>query len=235
MKAQNKFDPQVTLKHLQALVAMRGESTARDKAPNQALANIKAWQSERLAATYADLRGSARYANATQFFLKDLYGDRDHSQRDKDLLRVFPTMVKVLPEQGVMTAARAIEVDLLSETLDRRLAASHGDRPVSETSYCEAYRAAGTQAERERQIELILDVGERLDALVNKAWLYATLKLMRAPAKAAGLGELQSFLERGADAFKSMNGATVFLQTIATRERKIAQAIFSSSPRPLQF
>jgi hypothetical protein len=223
------FDAQQTLTHLHNLIALRGSEAQQ---PTR-LAEVKAWQAKRLAATYADLQQSARYTKATGFFLSDLYGDADHTQRDRDLLRVFPIMVKLLPEAGVATAAKAIEVDELSEVLDQRVAQLIADGDVTEQTYCAAYRAAGTPVERERQIQLIGEVGERLDALVSNVWIYNTLKLMRGPAKAAGLGELQSFLERGAESFKSMKGATEFLETIEARERKIASQIFSSQRSPL--
>ncbi len=42
---------------------------------------LNAWQAERLARTYADLRVDPRYKPATEFFLSDLYGPKDFTER----------------------------------------------------------------------------------------------------------------------------------------------------------
>lgn len=222
--------PESLRRNLERLREMRGRE-ARGQKPAR-LAEVKAWQAARLARTYRDLSASPRYAKATAFFLDDLYGAKDFSGRDEAMLRIYPVMVRTLPGGAVRAAAQAIEVDALSEELDRRLAARLEPGPISEASYAQAYREAGTRAERLRQIELIDEVGRRLDLLVVKPLVYATLKLMRAPARLAGMEELQSFLERGFEAFRHMGGAEEFLATIAGRENAILSRLFSGHPSP---
>ena len=56
--------------------------------------------------------------------------------------------------------------------------------------------------------------------------------MMRKPARAAGLGALQDFLERGFDAFRRMKGAREFLATIDARERRINDAILAGDDAP---
>jgi hypothetical protein len=55
---------------------------------------------------------------------------------------------------------------------------------------------------------------------------------MRGPARAAGLSELQTFLETGFDTFREMRGAKPFLDTIVARETQIAKALFSAAGTP---
>jgi hypothetical protein len=50
---------------------------------------------------------------------------------------------------------------------------------------------------------------------------------MRRPARLAGLGELHDFLQRGYDAFRTMGGASEFLNLIVGRERKLLEALFA--------
>ena len=216
--------------HLEKLRDLRGRE-AHGHAPPR-LAEVKAWQAGRLARTYADLAANPRYGKATAFFLDDLYGAKDFSGRDQAMLRIYPVMVRTLPRGAVETAALAIEVDALSEELDRRVAARVEPGPVTVASYGRAYREAGTRAERLRQVELIDEVGRRLDVLVVKPLIYATLKLMRRPAKLAGLEDLQAFLEHGFEAFRHMGGAEEFLATIAERENRILSRLFSGHPDP---
>ena len=54
---------------------------------------------------------------------------------------------------------------------------------------------------------------------------------MRGPARAAGLGELQIFLETGFDTFRAMNGAQEFLAIVKRREEELAAALFAADPQ----
>ena len=70
------------------------------------------------------------------------------------------------------------------------------------------------------------------DRLVVKPFIFTTLKVMRRPAKLAGLQDLQSFLEHGFEAFRHMGGADEFLATIGGRETRILSRLFSGHPDP---
>ena len=210
-------------RHLLQLKELRG---ARDTLPPR-LKELKRWQSARLEETYADLAAEPRYREATSFFLDDLYGPKDFSGRDQAMLRIVPVMRRLLPATAVETAALAIELEALSEDLDHRLAAALPEGPIDAESYAQAYRASSTRAERERQVELIVAVGTRLDALVRKPFVFSTLKLMRQPSRVAGLSDLQDFLERGFESFREMGGAKPFLETVRERETALIRSLFS--------
>ncbi|MEO8756067.1 MAG: hypothetical protein ABI624_25705 [Casimicrobiaceae bacterium] len=199
-----------------------------------ALERLADWQARRLRMTYADLAVDPRYAAAIQFFQNDLYGAADFSRRDADLARVVPMLVRVLPEAVIMTAAAAMELNALSQELDRVLLARlpRADGYFSVAEYCKAYRRAGNYLLRERQIKLIVDVGAALDRSVGKALVRTALTMMRQPARLAGLAALQDFLERGFAAFREMGGATTFLATIEERETQIFEAIAGGAKDP---
>ncbi len=229
-EATDPPDPEALRSHLLRLKDIRGRDAKHGTPPR--LAEVKRWQAARLAETYADLAADPRYAQATRFFLDDLYGPKDFSGRDAAMLRIYPVMVKMLPASAVQTAALAIEVDALSEELDRELALALEPGQIDADSYAKAYRESSTRATRERQIELVREVGRRLDRLVARPMVFQTLKLMSTPARLAGLADLQTFLERGFESFRSMGGAEEFLATIEARERAIAKRFFSSAPAP---
>jgi hypothetical protein len=219
--------PTASLKrHLLALKELRGHG----RGTPLRLAELKAWQSARLRATYADVAAQPRYRAATSFFLDDLYGPKDFSGRDQAMLRIVPAMTRILPASALQTASLAIELEALSEDLDQRATAALGSGPIDAELYGEAYRKGSTRAERERQIDLIVAVGERLDALVKKPMVARMLRLMRAPARVAGLQDLQEFLERGFEAFREMHGADDFLQLVRSRETEILSRLFSGRP-----
>ena len=214
--------------HLRALRELRGPGT---HAPAR-LAELKRWQAERLARTYADYAAQPRYRAATAFFIDDLYGPKDFSSRDQAMLRILPVMSRVLPGSAVETAALAIELEALSEALDHKLAAALPPGPISDANYAKAYRASASRDERERQVELIAAAGHRLDEVTRKPMLGRTLALMRRPARMAGLSDLQDFLERGFDAFRDMKGANEFLAEVKRRETRILSRLFSGAADP---
>jgi hypothetical protein len=211
---------------------MRDETRANPDL-TRALAHLSRWQASRLGATYADLAADGRYRDAVAFFRNDLYGG-DFGQRDAELGRAVPMMARMLPESVLAAVANAIELNALSQELDRLLLAQlpRRDEPFSVAEYCRAYRAMGERAARERQIRLTGEVGIALDALVHKSFVHAALMMMRHPARAAGFAVLQEFLERGYAAFRKMRGATSFLATIAQRERALMEAIFAGEDPP---
>ncbi|MCC6869788.1 MAG: hypothetical protein IT522_13295 [Burkholderiales bacterium] len=206
-----------------------------------ALDRLAGWQARRLRMTYADLAADPRYAAAIQFFQDDLYGPADYSRRDADLARVVPTLVKVLPDSVIATAAAAVELNALSQTLDRVLLGRlpRADATFTVAEYCKAYRRAGNFPLRVRQIALIAEVGAALDQAVRKRFVATALAMMRRPARMAGLAALQDFLERGFAAFRGMRGAGEFLATIDAREKRIHDAIADGAvdpfPDPLLF
>jgi len=198
---------------------------------------LREWQQERLSRTYRDLLDSPRYGPAAEFFLSDLYGLKDTSARDTAVERLYPAMVKLLPEAGLRSIGLALELDALSEELDARLLAALGDRPalrggIQEADYCEAYRRCDNYPSRKHQIGLFCGVGGTLAQAVEKPMIYSLLRGMRRPARLAGFGELQDFLERGFRAFRHMEDAPVFLATIDQRETQILDRIYARDPHP---
>lgn len=186
---------------------------------------VKRYQSDRLQRTYSDLLASGRYHAAAQFFLEDLYGEKDFEQRDREALRIVPKLAAMLPDRAVETMAMAVELDELSARLDARLAAELV-LPIDDASYAAAYRRASTQAERARQIAMVDSIGRTLDRLARLPFLGGMLHLMRAPAEAAGLHHLQRFLERGFDSFRAMRGAGEFLDIVRERELELMRKMF---------
>lgn len=195
---------------------------------------LKEWQARRLAATYADLLASERYAPAAQFFLTDLYGPKDFRPRDEELGRVVPVMARVLPAKALQTLLDAVRMDALSESLDTamvhalRAAGRSGD--IDWPAYAAAWRSVGRRPDRAQQIVLVERIGLALDRLTRMPLIRVSLKLMHGPAQLAGLGELHSFLQRGFDAFSHMQGAGDFLATVLARESALMEELFAGPP-----
>lgn len=188
---------------------------------------VKEWQHGRFETTYADALASRRYGDAARFFLEDLYGPTDFTRRDQQFARIVPGLVRLFPHEIVVTVVALAELHALSEQFDTAMARAAAGRRIDAAVYGQAWRAVGQPAARERQIQLMLQVGGALDRYTRMPLLRQTLRLMRSPARALGLEALQAFLERGFDTFKAMGGARDFLDMIAERERTLAARLFA--------
>jgi len=219
-------DAQSILGHLRAVEAERRHRQAAPEFAARVHA-LKAYQQRRFAHTYRDLLDSLRYAAAARFFLDELYGPRDFSHRDQQFARVVPALVRLFPQDIVDTVETLAQLHALSETLDSSMASHLDGVRIDAADYARAWRATGHADARERQIRLTVDVGRTLDRLTRNPLLRHSLRMMRGPARGAGLAELQRFLEAGFDTFKALRGAGEFLRTIGDRERELAARLFA--------
>ena len=198
---------------------------------------LQAWQARRLSESFTDFKDNTRMRPAAEFFLTDLYGERDFSGRDRDVAKVMPMMSRLLPDSLLVAAADAIGLAVLSHAFDLRMAEALAARPrpsaaITLAAYGRAYRQVGRARLRRHQIDLIDRVGRMLDAAVHRHGVFRLLRASRLPARAAGLSELQGFLERGFTAFAELDGADDFLDAIVAREREASRRLFAGDPDP---
>jgi hypothetical protein len=214
---------------------------------HHALQTLMSWQTDRLRTTHQDLFKSERYHQAAHYFVDDLYLSPTALQRDKDLERVFPTMIKLLPDETLETVANAVELNILSAELDLQLAnhlfdltaASPSELQaiqtlpdITEFNYLQAYQLTDSATLREQQLKLIEIIGHDLDRLVRFPLISMTLKLIRRPAHKKGLGNLHDFLERGFSTFKALGGAEEFMGIIVFREGQVMRNLNQGIPNP---
>lgn len=190
---------------------------------------LKAYQQARFSHTYADLLASPRYGAASRYFLDELYGPKDFSDRDAQFARVAPKIARVFPDQVAETLAVLSELHALSESLDTAMSERLASERIAAADYIAAWQGVGRAADRERQIALTLSIAAQLDRITRLPLLRNALRLMRGPARSAGLGELQRSLELGFDTFKAMKGADEFVAFIGEREHELAEALFAAA------
>jgi hypothetical protein len=223
--------------HLALAKALRQAANA-DPALARERLRLREWQAARLAGTHRDLLESPQYGRGAEFFLSDLYGPKDFSERDEEVERILPMLIATLPAAGVRTVDLAVEVDGLSEELDAAVIAelrrAGRIEAIDEPAYAAAYRAAGRRPQRERQIALIGETGAALGRLTRVPFIAMALLLMRTPAHLAGLGELHDFLERGFTAFRSMGDPAPFLALVQQREALVMERLFAGEAAPFE-
>ncbi len=223
-----------TIRDALARVAQIRQTAASVDGLQLAISEIKQFQAGRFSRTYADLLETARYRPAALFFLDELYGTRDFSERDRQFSRIAGSLERIFPEPVVQTALLLATLHLLTEELDLAIAQywmkSHGDSEA--VRYISAWRAVGRRVDRDRQLRSVVQLGQELTRLTGTPGLRIMLRMMRTPAALAGLAALQQFLELGFDTFATMghrdNGPTHFLAIIQTRECALLECLFES-------
>lgn len=222
------MDPTIAKEMLAHLSVVDAQRQLRSAEPglNARVQSLKLYQQQRFSRTYADLLNTPRYEDATQFFLRELYGPGDFSRRDAQFTRVVPTLVRIFPTEVLATVAKLARLHAISELMDTRMTQQLGATPLNARNYIAAWQACGEVLQRQLQIDLTVAIGAALEQLTRKPLLRQALRLMRGPATAAGMSELQRFLETGFDTFRAMRGAVDFLQVVRQREEALAQALF---------
>lgn len=197
------------------------------------------WQAERLKQTHRDLYSHPGYHTGLEFLLTDLYAPTNSARRDDNIDRVFPKMVKWLPDNQLDTFAGLMELNLLTQRLDLDLVevlAGRDERlsDLTETAYCKAVRASGRVEERRRQIALVAEVGRQLDRYVRNRTLGWLLAISRGPAEMADLTDLHSFLHRGYTAFRGMDDVRPLIDRLVAREKRVLENILTHQPEPFR-
>jgi hypothetical protein len=212
----------------------------------EAVSQIKAFQARRFTGTYADLLQTPHYRPATQFFLEELYSEKDYSQRDAQFSRIAGTLERMFPKQVVQTAVLLAKLHSLTEDLDLAMAqswldsSSSADAAVTQAKpsdsikrYISAWREVGRRDDRNAQLAGAISVGQELVTLTHTPGLRMALRMMRKPASLAGMAALQHFLESGFDTFAAMGYKTdttnYFLTTVEMREKKLISELFNNS------
>src|SRR5579859_1817279 len=232
-KPRPLFSVLPALFEIEMLQHQRMEATPLDPM----LAMLKAWQSQRLARTYADMLASPRYRLAILFFLEDIYAPRDFSQRDHDVIEMHAFMRRFVPESLLRPLTNTIQLYDQTNQLDQRLLGVLVHEvgvtdSLNEAQYAEAYRRCDNYVERVKQIEAIYQIGRQLEDVTRLPLTGTALRVASVPARRAGWTELADFMERGYRAFQHMRGARYFLDTVRTRERRILDQIYAAEPEP---
>jgi hypothetical protein len=213
-------------------IALTRDGIARDQRTLLGVQALQHWQAQRLQSTYADFAAEPRYRAAIEFFLQDLYGPHDFTQRDRDLRKVLHQWERLLPERALHAVVCALELEALTQSLDIATAAALGSTEPAPATYAAAYRQAGRQEDRQRQVSLTVAAGRALDSLIEAPALGIALRTARLPARMLGVATLQAFLERGYNAFRRMAGADELLAAIEQRETTIMHRLFAGSSDP---
>lgn len=192
-----------------------------------------AWQITYMLPFYEGLRQDSDTRTAIDFVVSDLAGI-GISERDLEIERVVPAMIRILPAKALRTIAsgmemnaRILEINLsICETYYRQ----NGDGALyTEEKYCAAARKASSLNECIDLITLTKQLGRDLERIMRIPLIGISLRAMRKPASLAGFASLQLFLENGYSAFHNLDNVDQFLATTELKMRQMFEHIYHDS------
>jgi len=193
------------------------------------------WQLDYMLPFYEDLGATEDRAEAVNFFVSDLTGI-DISERDLEFAKVVPLMSRMLPNKALDAVATAMRLNArvlgINLSICRELYKEISiDTEITEASYCSACRRASQLEECLELVRLTAEIGRDLDQLIRIPMIGLTLRAMRLPARLAGFGALQKFLETGYKTFNALEDVHQFLDDMTVRMTEVFTQIFTKPIR----
>lgn len=204
----------------------------------QRLILIQDWQKQRMQHTHAPL--FERYPDMAAYFLNRLYGGADFDVLAEQLQRVVSKAQKVeklVPESTVKTGMLGIELAVLAIELDEQVARwwqqEHPDQSQPDDALMlEAYQALQQDQARLRQMDLLDQLGVKLDQYVRSFVVQSVFKLARGAAQKHQLGDLYQFTSEGFAAMKPLKNAKDFVGRFTAAERDTIHRVHSGHADP---
>jgi len=190
------------------------------------------WQVAYMLPFYEELQQSTDTKTAIDFVVSDLAGI-GISERDLEIERVVPAMIRILPARALRTIASGMEMNARILEINLSICETYykqnGKEPgYTEKRYCIAAREASSLAECIELITLTKQLGHDLERIMRIPLIGISLKAMRKPARLAGFASLQLFLENGYSAFRNLENVGDFLGATETKMLKMFEHIYNT-------
>lgn len=218
---------------LERFFALRQHSD--DQRFRQRLRTLQDFQGQRLTRSHAELLAVPANQAAIGFLLDEVYGGKDLLPVARDIRRAVNKAASLLPDRVMATSASVLEAAILTQELDEALADTLHDSldgAVDDALYIEGFRALGRADDRQRQLDLIGEVGHHVDRYVRGRMLQATFRMVRRPVHAAGFGNLYDFLDRGFGAMRELDSAGKLMAQLTRTEAQILARLYAGHPAP---
>ena len=179
---------------------------------------------------YEELRQSNDTKTAIDFVVSDLAGV-GISERDLEIQRVVPAMIRILPASALRTIASGMEMNARILEINLSICETYykqngGEDCYSEKNYCIAARESTSLVECIDLISLTKQLGHDLERIMRIPLIGLSLKAMRKPASLAGFASLQVFLESGYSAFSNLTNVDEFLVTTEMKMQQMFEHIY---------
>jgi len=211
---------------------------------SQRLKSIQHWQTQRMLHIHANLFAIPKHQPLANYFITRLYGSSDINllaQQCQQALRVVKRYDGLIGERTLKIAFQALELSLLSITLDLTLARlltddlpSNPHDPAQQDQHIiQLYHRADQAHERRRLLGLLDNLGFNIDRYIHSPLVRNLFKSSKALSTRNGLLTGYTFLEEGFDAMAPLESITPFISSFTQAERALIERIYAGTPHPL--
>ncbi len=184
---------------------------------------VRKVQVQRLHKTYADFFANPEYTKISRYFFDQIYGAGDKASRDAAFNKIYEKLSAAVNPKRITRVTQLKQLNELTDELDLRVARefirSRKKHAMTLEDFEACYRALNNKAERELQLQLLLDTTRFFHKLAHVPLLGFVIKPTQLAAKALGVEYIMEFFMEGYRSFKSVKNAEPFMQAIEERER----------------
>lgn len=184
---------------------------------------VRKVQVERLRKTYADFFANPEYTKISRYFFEQIYGAGDKASRDAAFNKIYEKMSAVVNPKRIVRVTQLKQLNELTDELDLRVAREfikmRKRHAMTLADFEACYKALNNRAERELQLQLLLETTRFFHKLAHVPMLGFVIKPTQLAAKALGVEYIMEFFMEGYRSFKSVKNAEPFMQAIEERER----------------
>ncbi len=190
------------------------------------LAQVQAWQRDRMRRTHAELFSQPQNQPMADYFLNNLYGGEAFEILVRQLERIVPKakkLEKLAPSSALETGVLAIRAAVTATQLDLDLAQwlLENDLAVTEQNMLNAYRTVDAQTQRLAQINDLKAVCYGTDKHLNSFILRKAFKLAKGQAYKNNYQHLYDFIDAGFSAMIPLKSVTRFIEPFCEQEMAI--------------
>lgn len=184
---------------------------------------VRKVQVERLRKTYADFFANPEYTKISRYFFEQIYGAGDKASRDAAFNKIYEKMSAVVNPKRIVRVTQLKQLNELTDELDlcvaREFIKMRKRHAMTLEDFETCYKALNNRAERELQLQLLLETTRFFHKLAHVPMLGFVIKPTQLAAKALGVEYIMEFFMEGYRSFKSVKNAEPFMQAIEQRER----------------
>lgn len=200
------------------------------------------WLKQRIQETHHEMFAQPENRLMAQYFINRLYGGPDFDALASQIERLLKFAHKVegkLPETAIQTGIKSVSLAHLAMQLDQEVAQQLlVDYPADQEIDDEMMRLTliklDQQQARERQLQLLDDLGLSLDKYMRSFMMYAAFKMCKGLASKYHFELMYEFIGEGFVAMKPMKSAAKFIHQFTKVERQIVTNVHAGDAQPFQ-
>lgn len=208
----------------------------------QRLQDVQHWQKQRMQRTHAKQFAEKHNVLMSEYFINRLYGGPDFdalAAQIARLTRYAHKAEKLIPDNAIKTGTSGVKLAILAVQLDEQVAMQLlEDYPSNPTLNDEmmrqTYLKLDQSTDRMLQLQLLDDLGHKLDKYMRSFMVYTAFKMCKGAAHKYHFEVMYDFMQDGFLAMKPLKSAEKFVREFTAVERQIVERVHAGDPAPFQ-